>query len=152
VERRDRAMLADIIESVFHPTEIVEAGGPYLDRRSMSGRVMMADWERCLGMRLACKYKRRPGFGLHDLSLCIAQTAPKRLGKQESSVLVSNLCAVARTVVFAPVEADLDWHALFADCGFAADARASRRVTRRVAGRLAEATEMIVFRPIKEWR
>ena len=127
--------LAGVVDDVFSPSEVVELGGPYLDRRTTSARPLPAGWERCLSSRLALRWRRRDGFGIHDLSLCVLPESPKTVGRQESRLLSSNMCAVARTVLLCHDRGEWDWKALLADIGFAQDDRATVRVVRRLARR-----------------
>jgi hypothetical protein len=38
--------VAEAVDDVFSPAEVVELGGPYLDRRTTSARPLPAGWER----------------------------------------------------------------------------------------------------------
>ncbi len=122
-----------MIDEVLAPEVVVEVGGPYLDRRSIKGRVLNASWDRCMKTHLACRYARRDGFPTHDLSLCIVPLAPRAMERLEVRTLVSNAAAVgARALFCGDPDTEWDWAAMLGDVGYVRDAARSRRIMRRL--------------------
>lgn len=133
MDRKAGGILTRVIDEVFAPEVVVEVGGPYLDRRSIKGRVLNASWDRCMKTHLACRYARRDGFPVHDLSLCIVPLAPRAMERLEARTLVSNAAAVGSRVLFCgDPDAGWDWASLLGDVGYVRDVARSRRVMRRL--------------------
>lgn len=131
-DRKARGILTRVIDEVIAPEVVVEVGGPYLDRRSAKARVLNASWDRCVKTHLACRYARRDGFPVHDLSVCIIPLAPMALDRRDARMLVSNAVAVGSRVLFCgDPNVEWDWDSLFGDIGYARDAARSRRIMRR---------------------
>ena len=157
MDRKARREFTSVVARVFAPRDVVEIGGPYLDRRSCPCPISPASWRRCMSSNLAVRYRRRDGFRVHDLSVCDAREAPKLIGRRESRLLASNAVAVAGTVLFCGDEGGgeqppWDWEVLLADFGYLRDERASRRFARRLARcRHLPPSEFGVYRPI-EWK
>ncbi len=133
MDRKAGGILTRVIDDVLAPEVIVEVGGPYLDRRSVKARVLNASWDRCVKTHLACRYARRVGFPVHDLSVCVIPLAPMALDRLAARTLVSNSVAVGTRVLFCgDPAAEWDWGSLFGDVGYAKDVTRSRRVMRRL--------------------
>lgn len=150
MDRKERLSLTSVVDRVLCPREVVELGGPYLDRRSTGARLRPAGWQRCLSSHLAIRWRRRDGFGVHDLSLCVLPEAPDTIGRLESRFLSSNMCAVGRSVLLClDPGSEWDWDGLLADVGYARDARATSRLVRRLArDRHAPGGEFAVYRSL----
>jgi len=134
MDRKAGGILTRVIDEVLAPEVVVEVGGPYLDRRSIKGRVLNASWERCMKTHLACRYARRDGFPTHDLSLCIVPLAPRAMERLEARMLVSNAAATGQRVLFcSDGDAEWDWASLLGDVGYIKDMARSRRIMRRLS-------------------
>lgn len=152
MDRKAKIEFTAVIDRVLSPKDTVEIGGPYLDRRTSEGDVYPASWRRCMSSNLAVRYRRKPGFRVHDLSICDTRQAPKLIGRRESRLIVSNAVAVAGTVLFCgDEESGWDWGSLLADFAYLEDEKASRRLGRRLARCRGVAGDFRVYRPI-EWR
>lgn len=133
MDRKAAGILTRVIDEVLAPKVVVEVGGPYLDRRSTKGHVLNASWDRCVKTHLACRYARRDGFPVHDLSLCIIPLAPMPLDRRDGRLLVSNAVAVGSRVLFCgDPSVEWDWSSLFGDVGYVKSVTRSRRVMRRL--------------------
>lgn len=133
MDRKAGGILTRVMDDVLAPEVVVEVGGPYLDRRSVKGRVLNASWDRCMKTHLACRYARRDGFPTHDLSLCVVPLAPRAMERLEARTLVSNAAATGTRVLFCgDPDTEWDWASLLGDVGYIRDAARSRRVMRRL--------------------